>query len=268
MIIDIHTHCFPDKLARKAVPLLAQRAGIPAYTDGTLTGLKKSMHNAEISTCVLQPIATKPSQTVSINRWAAGIQDERVISFGTIHPDYPHWKDEIKWLVSTGIKGVKFHPDYQDYFVDDERVFPIYEAIFKQEMIVLFHAGIDVGLPTPCHCTPKRLKNVLDRFHGSCIIAAHMGGYKCWDEVRKLLLGKDIYFDTSYSLKDLGLPTMEKMIKEHGVEKILFGSDSPWTDQSNEIQQIKSMNLTGTEIDLILGDNAKQLLRLFPSRNQ
>lgn len=262
MIIDIHTHCFPDDLAPRAVPLLAQRAGIPAYTDGTIADLKRSMNDSGVSISVLQPVATKPSQTVSINRWAAKVQDKNIISFGTIHPDYPDWQEEIKWLASAGIKGVKFHPDYQDYYVDEPRVFPIYEALFKQDMIVLFHAGIDVGLPDPCHCPPSRLKNVLDAFPGACIIAAHMGGYQCWNEVEEFLLGRDLYFDTSYSIMELGLPAMERIIKGHDVEKILFGSDSPWTDQKSEISQIKSTGLNKTEIAMILGDNAKRLLRL------
>lgn len=262
MIIDIHTHCFPDELAPRAIPLLAQKAGIPAYTDGTIKALKRSMRDSGVDISVLQPVATKPSQTATINRWAAGVQDQNIITFGTIHPDYPDWQEEIKWLASAGIKGVKFHPDYQDYYVDDPGVFPIYEELFKQGMIVLFHAGIDVGLPDPCHCPPSRLKKVLDAFPGACIIAAHMGGYYYWDEVEEYLLGRDIYFDTSYSITDLGPEATKRIIREHGVQKILFGSDSPWADQKSEISLIKSIGLNKTEIAMILGDNAKKLLRL------
>ena len=105
MIIDIHCHCFPDQLAQKAIPLLSEKAGIPAYTDGTVNCLKESMDKSRIDICVLQPIATKPEQTTGVNRWAVGVQDGRIITFGTIHPDFPNWEDEIYWLKAAGVKG-------------------------------------------------------------------------------------------------------------------------------------------------------------------
>lgn len=262
MIIDMHIHCFPDSLAPRAVSTLASNAGLSVYTDGTLGNLKGSMHNAGIDICVLQPIATKPEQTIGVNRWAVDVQDENIISFGTIHPDFPDWKAEVKWLVSTGIKGVKFHPDYQNFFVDEPRLFPIYEALYEAGLIMLFHAGVDLGLPSPYHCIPSGLRNVLDAFPGSKIVAAHMGGYRYWNDVEKYLLGREIYLDTSFSFNDLGSKAMEMLVKGHGVEKILFGTDSPWRDQSREVANIKAMNLSGEETDLILGGNAKCLLKL------
>lgn len=263
MVIDIHTHCFPQNLAARAVGILAEKSGIPAYTDGTIENLKKSMHLAGIGLSVLQPIATKPEQTEAINRWVVGLNEKNIIGFGTIHPDYSHWKDEIKWLAGNGIKGVKFHPDYQDFFVDEERLFPIYQFLFEAGFILLFHAGIDIGIPGPCHCPPSRLKNVLDLFPGSKIIAAHMGGYLSWNEVEKHLVGSEVYLDTSYSFKDLGAAPMERLIRAHGTGKILFGSDSPWSDQSREVENIKSLNLSSEEISMILGGNAGRLLRLL-----
>jgi predicted TIM-barrel fold metal-dependent hydrolase len=128
--------------------------------------------------------------------------------------------------------------------------------------VILFHAGIDIGLPEPCHCTPYRLRKVIDLFPGSNIVAAHMGGWSCRDDVEKYLLGREVYFDTSFSFDGLGSAKMERVIKEHGVRKILFGTDSPWTDQASEIANIKSMNFSTEEADLILGNNAKKLLSL------
>ncbi|MDO8685954.1 MAG: amidohydrolase family protein [Clostridiales bacterium] len=267
MVIDIHAHCFPDNIALKAVPLLAKEAGVEAYSDGTVSSLKVSMNQANIDISVLQPVATKPDQTESINRWSIGIncrsigiQNKRIISFGTIHPDYGGWKEQIHLLEASGIKGIKMHPDYQKFFVDEKRLFPIYEEIFSSKLILLLHTGIDIGLPKPCHCTPSRLAKVLDAFPEALIIAAHMGGYKCWDEVNNILTGRDLFFDTSYSFDALGAKAMKDLIRNHGVDKILFGSDSPWNKQNDAVLQITSLDISDEEKDKILYGNSKRLL--------
>lgn len=262
MIIDIHTHCFDDAIAKKAIAVLTKKGGIPAYTDGTVSDLIRSMDESHTDISIIQPIATKPKQTEVINRWAVSIQDKRIIPFGTIHPEYPDWKKEIRYLASCGIKGIKFHPDYQEFFVDDPKLFPIYEEVFSNNMIALFHAGIDIGLPEPCHCTPKGLRNVLRTFKGASIIAAHMGGYNLWNEVEKYLVGEDIYFDTSYTSHVLDSVFMINMINNHGTDKILFGTDSPWGNQRREVEFIKSLPLRDEEKDRILGKNAIKALGL------
>jgi predicted TIM-barrel fold metal-dependent hydrolase len=262
MIIDIHTHCFPDELAAKAIPLLSEKAGISAFLDGTLKQLKKSMSDAGISVSVLQPIATKPDQTTGVNRWAVSVQDDNIISFGTVHPEFFGWKDEIRRLSEASIRGVKFHPEYQDFFVDDPKLFPIYESLVDLGFIILFHAGVDLGYSYPYHCTPCRLKKVLETFPDATIVAAHMGGYRYWDEVERHLMGKNLYLDTSYSIEELGNDGAEKIIKTHGAQKILFGTDSPWLDQSKEVSLIKSLKLSDDEINGVLGGNAKCLLNL------
>lgn len=260
MLIDIHAHCFPDQLAPKALSILAQRAGIAPYFDGTVDKLKRVMDEAGIDQAVLQPIATKPGQTEGVNRWAVSAQDQRIISFGTIHPDYPQWREELKWLVDSGIKGVKFHPNYQDFIVDDPKIFPLYEALFTAGLIVLFHTGVDLWYPDSNRCHPRQLKTLLRMFPGATIIAAHMGGFRRWEAVEENLVGTGLYFDTAYSFEELGVQRMEKLIREHGVEKILFGTDLPWSDPQAEIANLRSLKLTEEEIQKILGENAQQLL--------
>ncbi|HHT63424.1 MAG: amidohydrolase family protein [Bacillota bacterium] len=262
MIIDIHTHCFPDNLAHKAVSFLGAKARFKPYANGTVANLKEIMVQGKIDKSVIMPIATKPEQTPVINRWVQSVSDQHIISFGTLHPHYEKWRDEIKWFLDQGIKGIKFHPDYQNFFVDEPKLFPIYEKIFDAGLIILFHAGIDVGLPDPCHCTPQRLKKVIDSFPGAVIIAAHMGGYGLWKEVTEVLIGKNIYFDTSMSYQKLGAIAMKKMILAHGCDKILFGTDSPWSSPDVEISNLKSLNLNAADLNLILGGNAQRILNL------
>ncbi|HHW67574.1 amidohydrolase family protein [Defluviitalea raffinosedens] len=262
MIIDVHTHCFDNVIAKKAISVLSKKSGIPAHTDGTVSDLIRSMDESHIDISVIQPIATKPKQTEVINRWGTSINNERIISFGTIHPEYPNWKSEIRYLASCKVKGIKFHPDYQEFFVDDPKLFPIYEEVFSHNMIALFHAGIDIGLPEPCHCTPKGLRNIVRTFKGARIIAAHMGGCGLWNEVEKYLVGEDIYFDTSYTSHALDLDFMTRIIKNHGVDQILFGTDSPWGNQDSEVEFIRSLPLNDEDKDKILGKNAIKVLGL------
>lgn len=260
LIIDIHTHCFPDELAGRAVPLLAETAAIYAYTDGTVHDLKRSMREADIDISVVQPIATKPSQVKTINDWAAKIQDETTMSFGTLHPNYAGWKGEVKRLIEMGLKGIKFHPDYQDFFVDEERMFPIYEMLFSYGLIILFHAGVDIGLEPPYHCRPDRLRKLVRMFPGGKVIAAHMGSFLCWDEVFDFLVGEDIYFDTSYSLHRLGNERMVRLIRAHGASRILFGTDSPWSSQAGDVESFLGLSLNQDEQEMILSGNARTLL--------
>jgi len=146
-IIDIHTHVFPDKIAVQTVKLLEEAAPeVTAYLDGTISALKSSMQKAKIDLSVNQPISTKPPQVRSINEWVAEIQNDQVLSFGTVHPEFDELKGEIKRLNEKGIKGIKLHPDYQKFHPDDRAVYPIYEAICENEMVILFHAGIDIEL--------------------------------------------------------------------------------------------------------------------------
>lgn len=262
MIIDIHAHCFPDSLAARAVASLAHTSGLTPFHDGTVKGLVNVMNRSGVDLSVLQPIATKPDQTVTINKWASEIHDEKIISFGTIHPEYKDYKGIIKWMTERGFKGVKFHSEFQDFFVDDPVFFKLYDAIFNAGLIVLFHSGVDLSYTEPFRCTPKRLAVLVDRFPGAKIIAAHMGGYRYWEDTEKYLLGKDIYMDTAYSLPEMGETLAARVIKEHGASKILFASDMPWADPGKDISFIKSLPLSDTEKDNILGINAKKLLSL------
>lgn len=262
MIIDFHVHSFPDELAVRAVPSLASVARIPARLDGTLADIRASMKKAGVDKSVVQSIATKPSQTEKVNDWSAEIQDEDIIPFGSIHPDYENWQDELYRLQKLGIKGIKFHPDYQKFYVDDQRMYPFYDQATNMGFIILFHAGTDIGLHPPYHCTPDRLAKVVGSFPDGKIVAAHMGGYSYWDDVEELLVGTSIYLDTSMGIGKMSDEQAKRIIIRHGPEKVLFGTDSPWSDQTEEIAYIKMLGLEKKALEAILGGNAARLLEL------
>ncbi len=265
MIIDIHAHAFPDDLAPRAIGTLTHNCDCLAFTDGTCSGLAKAIREAGVDLAVIMPIATKPTQTRVINSWAVEVRETypELISFGSLHPFAPaQWAAEIEQMKADGIRGIKLHPDYQAFFVDDPEVIPMYHLLADAGLVVLFHAGVDIGLPPPTHATPDRLAHVLDEVPDLTAIAAHMGGYLMWDDVEKHLIGRDLYLDTSYSLADMGPERMAAMIKAHGAEKILFGTDSPWTPHSAELDGIRALALSSEEIDAVLGNNAAKLLGL------
>ncbi len=268
MIIDFHTHCFPDDLAPKAVTSFRANTGLKMYSDGTSSGLTQAARVAGIDRSVVQPIATKPGQTEKINRWALAIQSDTLICFGTLHPHYAGWRQEIRWLQTNGFRGIKMHPEYQSFYVDDPKLFPLYEAVFAANLAILFHAGEDAAYRGPWHCTPERLARVLDAFPGGTIIAAHMGGYRFWDDVENHLLGRSLVLDTSFSLRRLGRERLTDMMRRHGMDKIVFGSDAPWTDQKRELEGILSLDLNQQEMEQVTGDNAAKLLGLSNNRGE
>lgn len=262
MIIDFHTHTFPDELAQRALKALSQRAGVPAHTDGTNEGLCASMRQAGVDYAVTAPIATRPAQVRAINSWAAEVHACRpeLICLGTLHPALTDWREEIDRLRADGVPGVKMHHDYQECYVDDPGLLPIYRALADAGLLLLVHAGVDIGLPPPVHCPPERLAHVLDAVPNLTIIAAHMGGYAQWEAVEAHLLGRALYLDTSYSLADLGAARMTALIRAHDPARVLFGTDSPWTAQQAEVAAIRALPLKAEETQAILGGNAARLL--------
>ena len=132
---------------------------------------------------VVQNIATNAKQTAHVNDFAIEpMQEPKLIPFGSVHPDCD-WRYELDRLADNGIKGIKLHPDYQDFYIDEVRMQPIYEYILKKGFILLFPAGLDIGLPNPVHAEPERTANVLGLFAGEKVVLAHMGGFQRWDAV-------------------------------------------------------------------------------------
>ena len=260
MIIDFHAHCFPDALAPKAMPILASHSGTPWF-DGTTGGLLTLMDSAGIGRCVVANIATNPRQQRSVNDFAISLlENPRFIPFGSVHPEAPGALDELRRLKDAGIRGIKLHPDYQDFFPDEPRVFPIYQQAARLGLVTLFHAGVDIGLCNPVRCTPAHLARALPRFEGAPVVAAHFGGYILWREVLEHLCGQDIYFDTSYCARKMPPPWAREIIAAHGPDRILFGTDLPWADPLDEIGFVRQISADETMAENILGNNAVKLL--------
>jgi predicted TIM-barrel fold metal-dependent hydrolase len=261
LVIDFHTHIFPDDLAERAITKLKSFSSDAVnHTDGTKAGLLASMKKNGIDRSVLLPIATKPSQVRVINQASVSLQTESFTSFGTLHPDMENCEEEILYLKEHNIKGIKFHPEYQDFYIIDKKLFPIYEQLSSEGIIVQFHAGKDPGPFTCDHALPAAIHSIHKNFPKMTIIAAHLGGWKVWNDVEKHLCGLPLYLDTSAIAHLIDPQQCLRILRKHGVERILFGSDSPWFDQGDTLKWLLRLPLTDTEKECITVKNALNLL--------
>jgi uncharacterized protein len=261
--IDFHTHIYPDHIARKTVMEVRERSNIEAYTDGTLAGLKKSMAAGGIDLSVVAAVATKPEQVASIQQWQTAIRQSGIEALAAMHPADPLDARQMRILKQEGFRGFKLHPDYQGFFVDDPKMYPLYETAAAEGMFILFHAGVDRGLPDPIHATPRRLAAVHKAIPELCMIAAHLGGEDVYEETIEHLLGQDIYMDTSFVLSRMPETFRKPIITGHPADRLLFASDSPWTDQGQELQSLLQVPyLTESDKEKICCTNAARLLGL------
>ncbi len=269
LIIDFHTHIFPDKVAAKAIPQMAKKAHSMPYVDGTVCDLKQSMKKANITCSVALPVLTSPSQFASIHRFAfeQSAKDfsklnHDIISFGGMHPDCSNYKEELRELKLMGFLGIKLHPDYQGVNFDDIRYMRIMDYASELGLIIVTHAGVDIGLPNPVHCTPDSVLHILSELHPPKLVLAHMGGWQRWNEVEEKLVGQDVYFDTAFSMRFMSREQFLRIIHNHGADKILFATDSPWDDQKESLDFLRQLDLSTQERELILGKNAAKLLKI------
>jgi predicted TIM-barrel fold metal-dependent hydrolase len=262
MIIDFHTHIFPADMAAKTLEAMDKRS-IPSYSDGTVEGLIQSMDTAGIDLSVVSRITTKPEQVEPVNQWLLSTRQERIQPIATWHPDCPVEPDSLTRLKNQGFKGFKLHPDYQGFIADDRNMYPFYEKAQAEGMFILFHAGLDRGLPGPLNAPPERLVKIHEDFPELSIILAHMGGEDIYARTEACLLGRDIYLDTSFVLRKMSLNTLERFLNKHPVERFLFGTDSPWVDQKLDLEFLLSLPfLTEAAKEKVTGANAARLLGL------
>ena len=267
MIIDFHTHCFPDTLAPRAMASLTATFNTmsieSAQYDGTAKGLADSMKRYGITRSVVCNIATNAHQNHKVNDFAISLADRPdLIPLGSLHPDCQDPVGEIDRLHAAGIKGLKIHPDYIRTHLDDPVMYPLYELCQERGMFLLSHTGYDPISPDHFHVTPDRILRVLSDFPHLKLVAAHMGGLQCEDDVADLLIGKNVWFDTSLISfnPEVRIPLLRRLAKEHDSHKLLFATDSPWSHVDQELDGISRCGLSDDLLDRIFCQNALDLL--------
>lgn len=261
-MIDFHTHIFPEKIAKSTLDFLESRCHIHPYTNGMASGLYRSTRDAGLDFSVIMPVVTKPSQFESINRFAASLQNEQegLLSFGGIHPDQENYKEKLRQIADMGMKGIKLHPDYQQVMINDIRYKRIISYASELGLIISVHAGFDPGYPECVHCPPRLAKEMLRDVRPTKLILAHMGGYRRWDEVEEYLIGEAVWFDTAAVFGEMPDEQFIRMVRNHGVSRILFGTDSPWAGQKEFVAYLNRLPLTDEEKQCIFRKNGEALL--------
>ncbi len=267
MIIDFHTHIFPDKIAARTISLLAEKGSITPFSDGTVDGLIAEMERAGVDISVTLPVMTSPSQFDSVNRFAAEInerfadKERKLISFAGIHPDCEDIDGKMSFIKKSGFLGVKIHPDYQGTYIDDERYVKILECAKEHDLIVITHSGVDGAYrDVPVKCTPERALKLIRRVPHSKFVLAHLGANEMPEDVLEILCGEDVYFDTAFVLRYTDKETFKKIVEKHGEDKILFATDSPWSSVGGDVDIVKSFALDKNTENKIFFENAKKLL--------
>ena len=267
MKIDFHTHCFPDALAERAMATLVAHdsAEMPvvAHTNGTANGAKTLLQGVGINRAVVCNIATNARQESKVNSFAISLAEQKdfFFSLGSVHPDSEQKEAELDRLAAAGIRGIKLHPDYVGMLITDSRFDVIFSMLEERGMFAIVHAGLDPISPNLIHATPQMLAEVLHRHPSLKLVAAHMGGFRLSEDVLRYLVGSDIYLDTSLSsLRAAERENLIKILKEHREDRLLFGTDTPWSDPTAEIAFLENAGLCERRKEKIYCQNATELL--------
>jgi uncharacterized protein len=251
MIIDAHTHIYPDDVAAKALRTVIDNTNgqLNACTEGTLDSLLGSMDRAGVDFSIVLPIATDPRHGNGILEWIRQSMDRspRLIFFGSVHPYDPEFKSVIAQMKELGIQGIKLHPAYQGFPVDSTDVYRTYEEVLKNDMVLHFHAGRDRSLPESDYTSVERFSRFLRDFQGSKVILAHAGGDGEFDKVLGLLGDYRCYYDVSFVLEDMVGNEHARELYRRNEEYFIFGTDSPWRDQARYVQLIRDSEFLSEE---------------------
>ena len=268
MIIDFHTHIFPEKIAARTIEKLENLASVKAFTDGREESLVASMETAGVDVSIVLPVVTRPEQFHTVNEYALRLNEkyqdkkQRLLSFGGIHPDSLNYKRELRTIYDLGLKGIKLHPDYQDTYFDDIKYMRILDYASELGLISVVHAGVDIGFPDHVRCTPQGIRRVIDEVAPEKLVLAHYGGFDLWEEVEEMVAGENVYLDTAYTFGFIEDEVFLRILRKHGADRVLFATDSPWGGQKESLDHLGRLPLEPKDLDKILGQNAEKLLKV------
>jgi len=264
LIIDFHTHIYPEKVASKVLPAAKMKLHVEVPGTGTPQDLRGRMSASGITDSVLLPLAKGGSAVSPLNDWVISVSGDGLTPFGAVHPFMENMEEELDRLAACGIRGVKIMPLLQEFFPDDPRCERLYEALIERKMILVTHAGRDPLDREEIFGTPERFARTIECYPDLMLELAHLGGLRMWDEVRKYLLptGGNVYFDTAYVSFYMTKKEMAELIGDMGTDRVLFGSDYPWEEPGRAAEIIKGLGLSSQQTESILWRNAARLLDL------
>ena len=261
-IIDAHAHIYPEKIAEKATVAIGDFYDIKMeMSAGTAERLIEEGKEAGITRYVVHSVATTAHQVRSINEFIKKEMQKHpeFIGFMTLHQDLTEEEvnHEVEWAIENGFKGIKLHPDFQKFYVDDNNAEKFYKAA-GDRLPILFHAG-DNRFE---YSKPQRIVNMAKKYPNVNFIAAHFGGYRCWDDAKLYKGLKNVYFDTCSSLPFISAKKAKEIIDMLGVERFFFATDFPMWDAKGEMERFNAIEFTEKERKMILCENIKKLLKI------
>ena len=259
-LIDMHTHIYPPAIARKAAASIREFYQLGTdEMDGTAETLLTRGTEAGIDRFVILPVSMRPERTRHINDFILEqvAREPRFLGFGTIHAGMENLTDEVQYIMDSGLRGLKMHPDSQVFAIDDERLFPVYEMA-REKLTILLHMG-DTRYD---YSHPARLRRVLENFPRLQVIAAHFGGYSMYETAYELLRDKDCIFDVSSSMMFMADGVAEKYINIYGAERMAFGTDYPLWDPIVETKRFLELKLTDEQFEQIGHKTVERILKL------
>ncbi|MGV8125967.1 MAG: amidohydrolase family protein [Methanothrix sp.] len=266
MIIDFHTHIYPEAVAAKILPAAKRKLKVAVPGTGSPDDLREMMQWGGVSRSVLLPLAKGCQDVSGLNDWiqAAASKNQQLTPFGAVHPFMEGLEEELDRLEGWGVRGVKMMPLLQQVYPDDPRCFRLYQELVDRDMILIAHAGRDPLDRPEVYGTPERFASLAASFPDLKLVLAHLGGLRMWDAVRDHLLaaGENVYFDTAYVSFYMGGEEMAELIRDIGTDRVVFGSDYPWEEPGRAAEIIRDLDLSEAEEDAIFFSNAAELLGL------
>ena len=261
MIIDCHMHVWPDHIADA---MQSQRpSGMPLRYDGKVSGVLRTMDELGIDMGLALGVGIKASVVARTNEFIGTVPRDRLVPMGAVHPDLAV-EENLRHLKDNGIVGVKLHPLFQDLSFDDPRVVDILAALAEEGMPVVAHVGAGDDPVANERGTPAKLRRIADLLPALQLIACHYGGYHRLDEAEEHVVGSSVTLETSWppTMAELDRERIVALIRRHGADRVVFGSDWPMTDPGAEIAAIRDLGLTEEEEQGILGGNLARILGL------
>jgi uncharacterized protein len=273
VIIDAHTHIYPDWVAKKAISTVISniKGRLDAHTEGTFESLMNSMDTAGVDISIVLPVATSPGQGNGILQWIKELapSSPRIIFFGSVHPQDPDFPHCIRQMKEFGLQGLKFHPGYQGFAVDSKDAYAVYEEALKQDMVMYFHSGSDPSLPGCDYTSVERYAALLGDFKGSKIVLAHGGGFGEWNKVMDLLGDKGCFFDVAFVLESMERCHDARELYRQNEDNFIFGTDSPWREQKKYVELIRnSTSLSREQKEKLFFKNVQKLVRFNTSASR
>lgn len=259
MIFANHAHVYPTQLRENA----------------DLDALKRLMGECGIEKCVafapFPKIFAELGLDINNNVWLSEQikNDSAFTGFGTIDFDRDDLEDQVDLVASLGFKGIKLHPPAQEFAILEDTALRVYERAQKHNLFLSFHTGLHWSRLKDN--LPIQYDEVAYQFPDLRLSLEHIGGYSFFNEALAVIANNkrggrqprvfagwtsiDRLEGSAWALTDTQLETV---IAQTGEEKSIFGLDFPFKDAAyitDSIKRIRSLNITDTAIEKILGGN-------------